>query len=203
MPMQIKLNNKTVEVHPEETLIEVARREGYDIPSLCYAKGYKHKSSCMVCVVKNSVTGQVLPSCTTVPVEGMEIDTESDEVRQLRRQALELLMSDHVAKCVPPCNPKHCALMTLAASYKAKFNTYPRYSGLTQGEPVRINDHIVYDKMKCIRCGLCVYNTTDAFTFKGRGFSMEVVIPAESMGNVPDYVVSLCPTGAIYEDILK
>lgn len=66
--MVITIDNTNVEVLEGETLLEVARRAGYTIPSLCYAKGARHKSSCMVCAVKNCSTGQIIPSCTTTPV---------------------------------------------------------------------------------------------------------------------------------------
>lgn len=101
--MTIKLNNKEITVGAGETLIEVARRAGLTIPSLCYAPGAKHKSSCMVCSVKDCKTGQIIPSCTTIPSEGMEIDTECQEVVQTRTLSLELLLSDHRADCEAPC----------------------------------------------------------------------------------------------------
>jgi predicted molibdopterin-dependent oxidoreductase YjgC len=101
--MKIVINNKDVEAQPGETLIEAARREGFDIPSLCYAKEAKHKSSCMVCAVRNVATGQIIPSCTTAPVEGMQIDTGSPEVILTRTLSLELLLSDHRADCEAPC----------------------------------------------------------------------------------------------------
>ncbi|KAA6313039.1 NAD-reducing hydrogenase HoxS subunit gamma, partial [termite gut metagenome] len=78
--MKISINNKELEAFAGETLIEVARREGFSIPSLCYSKEAKHKSSCMVCAVKNCATGQIIPSCTTLPTEGMQIDSESPDV---------------------------------------------------------------------------------------------------------------------------
>ena len=97
--MKIVINNKDVEVREGETLIEVARREGYSIPSLCYSKGFLHKSSCMVCAVKNCDNEQIMPSCTTLPTEGMRIDTESADVKLARTLSLELLLSDHRADC--------------------------------------------------------------------------------------------------------
>jgi len=101
--MNIHINNKAVTPQPGETLIEVARREGFDIPSLCYAQSAKHKSSCMVCAVKNSATGQIIPSCTTLPTEGMQIETDCAEVHLSRTLSLELLLSDHRADCEAPC----------------------------------------------------------------------------------------------------
>ena len=76
--MFITINQTQVEVLNGETLIETARRVGHDIPSLCYVKGAKHKASCMVCAVKDCATGQIIPSCTALPAEGMQIDTESE-----------------------------------------------------------------------------------------------------------------------------
>ena len=102
--MKIFINNKETEVIPGETLIETARRAVFAIPSLCYAKNAKHKSSCMVCAVKDCKTGQIIPSCTTLPVEGMTIDAECEEVMQTRTLSLELLLSDHRADCEAPCS---------------------------------------------------------------------------------------------------
>jgi ferredoxin len=101
--MKIVINNKEVGVLPGETLMETARREGFPIPSLCYARDAKHKSSCMACAVRNSVTGQIIPSCTSLPTEGMRIETDSPEVVKSRTLSLELLLSEHRADCEAPC----------------------------------------------------------------------------------------------------
>jgi predicted molibdopterin-dependent oxidoreductase YjgC len=101
--MKIFINSREANVLPGETLIETARREGFSIPSLCYSRHAKHKSSCMVCAVRNSVTGQIIPSCTTMPSEGMKIETDTSEVRFSRTLSLELLLSDHRADCEAPC----------------------------------------------------------------------------------------------------
>ena len=55
-----------------------------------------------------------------------------------------------------------------------------------------------FEPAKCIRCGLCVYNSENGFTFKNRGFGMQVVIPEESKTNVKEELAGLCPTGALY-----
>ncbi|MDR0714245.1 MAG: (2Fe-2S)-binding protein, partial [Bacteroidales bacterium] len=101
--MKIVINEKEVDAIQGETIIETIRRAGFPIPSLCYAGNAKHKSSCMVCAVKNSVTGQMLPSCTTMPTEGMRIETDSPEVMASRTLSLELLLSEHRADCEAPC----------------------------------------------------------------------------------------------------
>ena len=65
-------------------------------------------------------------------------------------------------------------------------------------EPQHIVSRLWFEPAKCIRCGLCVYNTTDGFTFRGRGIGIEVVIPSESKKNVKEEIAELCPTGALY-----
>jgi Fe-S-cluster-containing hydrogenase component 2 len=113
--MKIFINNRETEVLTGETLIETARRAGFDIPSLCYAKDAEHKSSCMICAVRNSVSGAIIPSCTTIPVDGMRIETDTPDVRQNRTLSLELLLSDHRADCEAPCSVACPANMDIAA----------------------------------------------------------------------------------------
>lgn len=319
--MVITIDNTSVEVLAGETLLEVARRNGHTIPSLCYAKGAMHKSSCMVCAVKNCATGQIIPSCTTSPVEGMHIETDSEEVRLVRTLSLELLLSDHRADCEAPCTmvcPRGLdiermlsfydngrqkeAYDTLAAAFslpeiacdtckapcekacrrgtvdqavsirviirevagmddavsadlnlnypkpdkkafqsrlgrftenersflKANINTAsnclhcacsgrtncnlrkfatilgvkrPRYeasSALPAMNKIHITGNLWFEQAKCIRCGLCVYNSENGFTFKDRGFGMQVMLPEKNRKNIKDELADLCPTGAIY-----
>jgi len=197
--MKIKINDKEIIAHQGEKLIEAARRNEIEIPALCYVAGYQHRSSCMVCVVKNCETGQIIPSCSTLVTDGMCIDSESDEVMELRRQSLELLLSDHIAACRPPCDTKKCKLRQYAIDYRAKWNRFPRYSAIKATSPQRIKGDFWFDVTKCIRCGLCVYNSNDGFTFKERGFEMQVVLPEESVKNVDESLCELCPTSALYK----
>jgi len=196
--MKLTLNNIEIEVFEGETVIEVAGRNGVEIPALCYAPSYKHQSSCMVCVVKNCETGQMIPSCSTVVADGMSIDSDCDEVRELRRQSLELLLSDHIAVCRPPCDVNNCKLRQYALAYRAKWNRFPRYSAIKAAAPQRIKGDFWFDVGKCIRCGLCVYNSVDGFTFMNRGFEMRVVLPDESVDHVDESLCDICPTQALF-----
>ena len=200
--MKIKINNVAIEVTAGEKLIEAALRNGIEIPALCYAAGYRHQSSCMVCVVKNLTSNQIIPSCSTIVTEGMEIDTECDEIKELRTMSLELLLSDHIAVCKPPCNVQQCKLRRYAVAYRAKWKRYPRYSGIKETQPQHVNGNLWFDVAKCIRCGLCVYNSNNGFTFKNRGFVMQVVLPEENANNIDASVHEICPTQALYKEIM-
>ena len=320
--MKITIDNREITVLEGETILQAATRAGISIPSMCYSDGRKHKEGCMVCVVKDLASGQIVPSCVTTAKEGMQIDASSDEVLGQRRIALELLLSDHRADCEAPCTlvcphgldveqfleaydngafaearailkraftslptvacdeckapcEKACrrgsidksvairdiihevaAMESLsdeeAAPSKAKIrkdeffsrigifsndekarlkesvNTPSRclhcacdgrvdcrlraYSkelgikrsryGLSTKQSVKltidVNEHLRFEPAKCIRCGLCVYNTDNGFAFIGRGFDMKVVIPEENKCNTYDKLAHICPTGAIY-----
>ena len=215
--MKIKVNSNEVEVTGLRVLIEELRDMGLQIPSLCYAPDANHQASCMVCMVKDVASGQMIPSCSTFPREGMEIDTESEEVMELRKMSLELLLSDHPARCGVCEGKAKCKLRELAIQMKAKWTRFgpplptPLRGGVAGGRggvssaggdlqsPTRIhvNGRLYFEPAKCIRCGLCVYNSDDGFTFQHRGFNMQVIIPDESKPHIDECLADLCPTGAL------
>ena len=196
--MKIFVNDKELEVNGQRPLIDELREAGHDIPSMCYAPDAKHEPSCMVCMVRNEDNNQMIPSCSVFPTEGMRIDTESDEVTNLRRMAIELLLSDHKGRCGTCEGKEKCRLRELYIKMKAKWTRFALMPPAEPVEPQHIVSRLWFEPAKCIRCGLCVYNTTDGFTFRGRGIGMEVVIPSESKKNVKEEIAELCPTGALY-----
>lgn len=109
--MKLTIDNQELEFDGELSLLEAAGRLGIEIPTLCYREGYDHFTSCMVCVVKDKKTGRTHPACSARAVDGMEIETQSDDVRAFRKSTLELLLSEHVGDCEAPCQ-RLCALHT-------------------------------------------------------------------------------------------
>ena len=103
---KISIDGKQVKVSPGQTILQAARQIGLDIPTLCHLEKCGPLSSCQVCLVKVVVNGQgrLTPSCATKVVPGMVIESETEEVHEARRTALELLFSDHVGDCLSPCH---------------------------------------------------------------------------------------------------
>ena len=99
--IKIKLDHKEIVVAEGTAIIEAARKNGWEIPSMCYLEGKEH-TSCMVCMVKDRRSGKLLPSCSTKVTEGMDILVMDDEIREARKTALELLLSEHVGDCEAP-----------------------------------------------------------------------------------------------------
>ena len=107
------LDGKEVTAQPGETILSVAGRYGIEIPTLCFNQKISKTTSCFVCVVKDMKTGKFLPSCSACPAPGQEIDASSDEVRDMRRTALGLLLSEHTGDCEAPCTlacPAHASV---------------------------------------------------------------------------------------------
>ncbi len=110
---EFTIDGRTVRALPGETILAVASREGIAIPSLCFHKKISHNTSCFVCVVKDCRSGRFLPSCAALPTPGQAVDASGDEVRDMRKTALELLLSEHSGDCEAPCTvacPAHAAV---------------------------------------------------------------------------------------------
>ena len=101
--INLRIDNKEIEVPAGTSLIEAARQNGIYIPSLCYNRDLPHYSSCMVCIVKDVKADKFIPSCSALAEEGMEIEATGGDVLKLRRDALSMLLSEHRAECEAPC----------------------------------------------------------------------------------------------------
>jgi ferredoxin len=100
---RLTIDGRETEVPAGATILTGARRLGIEIPTLCFADGYEHFTSCMVCVVREKRSGKLLPACSARAAEGMTIETDGPEIRQARKDTLDLLLSEHVGDCEGPC----------------------------------------------------------------------------------------------------
>jgi formate dehydrogenase major subunit len=101
--LNIVLNGKIVTGFYGETILQLAKRNGIEIPTLCNDERLEPFSSCFVCVVEVEGMRGLQPSCSTKIVEGMKITTDNDKIKSSRKSALELLLSNHYADCTAPC----------------------------------------------------------------------------------------------------
>ncbi|MBN1948513.1 MAG: FAD-dependent oxidoreductase [Candidatus Cloacimonetes bacterium] len=101
--INIILNGKKIQTEAGKTILQVATEQGIKIPTLCHDPELSPTGSCWVCAVQVSNRKGFVTACGTQVLEGMEITTDSEEVREARKMALELLLSDHYADCEAPC----------------------------------------------------------------------------------------------------
>jgi len=97
------LNGEKAEAEAGSTVLEAARENGFDIPTLCHDPRLKPTAACRLCLVEVEGARGPLPACATPLTEGMVVTTDTSRLFKLRRMALELLLSDHYGDCVAPC----------------------------------------------------------------------------------------------------
>jgi formate dehydrogenase major subunit len=104
--IRIEVDGRLVEGRQGQTILEVCRDNGIEVPTLCYEPKLPGFGACRMCVV--DVDGEANPpiSCSRAAEAGMKVQTQTEAVRRLRRTNLELIFSDHNAYCLPPCQNK-------------------------------------------------------------------------------------------------
>jgi formate dehydrogenase major subunit len=121
--IKIVLNGKETAAAPDETILDVAKKNGIVIPTLCHDSRLAPFGACRVCLVKVEGARSFVPSCSTIVTDGMVIDTESPDVLEARRTSLSLLISDHFGDCVSPCSiecPAHIDIQGYIALISAQ-----------------------------------------------------------------------------------
>lgn len=99
----LTVNGQLVEVPAGASVLAAARQLGVHVPTLCFLDGCPHQTSCMLCLVRDTRYARLLPACSAPAEDGMVIETDSPEIHEARRTALELLLSDHLGDCEAPC----------------------------------------------------------------------------------------------------
>ncbi len=107
--MKLTIDDREVDAPDGATVLEAARRRHIEIPTLCHDPALPPRQSCMLCLVEIDDAPRLLPACATPARAGMVVKTDSERIRVARRQALELLLGDHLGDCIAPCAHAHPA----------------------------------------------------------------------------------------------
>lgn len=101
--MRITIDGRPIQVEPDTTVLDAARRLEIDIPTLCHEDGMPPNTSCFLCVVEVEGEQPLRPACALPVADGLTVRTDSPRVLEARKTALELLFSDHAGGCIAPC----------------------------------------------------------------------------------------------------
>jgi formate dehydrogenase major subunit len=102
--IKVTINDKEYTAKPGQMILDVVRENGIDdIPTLCYDPKLPPYGSCYLCVVEVKGLEKLVPSCSSPIAPGMAVYTDNDRIKQSRKTALELLLSNHYADCLGPC----------------------------------------------------------------------------------------------------
>ncbi len=196
-----------MEAQQGETLLDVLRRNGINIPTLCHMKDMFPTGACRMCLVEDKKTGKLVTSCSTYVTEGMEIETHSPRVTNARKVILELLLAGHPDDCLYCERNGSCELQALSEELCVHERNV---SGKKDWYPIdRSSVSIVRDPEKCILCGRCVRVCEEVMgvaciDFVRRGSSAYVGTAFDSGLNLSSCVncgqcINVCPTGALHE----
>lgn len=175
--IKIKINNKVVTCNSGETIMEVARRAGIDIPGLCMHTDFKPKGNCRICVVEIKGRGKLETSCSTLAEDGMEIRTDTQRVKKARNHNIELIFAEHIEKCANCVWRFECKLLSFAEKYKILITTFNDRKGSRKTH--KFANAVEIDGTQCIDCRNCIDACTmqgiDFLELKGKGVDQEVV----------------------------
>ena len=107
----LTIDGQELSVPKDYTVLQAAEAAGVDIPTLCYHPSLQVFNSCLLCVVEVEGARRPLLACGTQVRDGMVVHSRTELIRDTRRVALELLVSEHCGDCVAPCRlgcPAHC-----------------------------------------------------------------------------------------------
>ena len=206
MLVNIKINGRSIQDDSSLTILEVARKHGINIPTLCYMfheeTNLEHKpASCRVCVVEVKGRRNLLPACATQIVEGMEIETHNAKVRGTRRMIVELLLSNHPNDCLLCEKNNRCGLQKLAAELgirKMRFG-----NEMSKPNEEVLHNCLLRNASKCILCEKCVAVCSEvqgisAISPTNRGFITEISKPFKCVSC--GQCIQVCPTGALMQE---
>ncbi|NLW91502.1 MAG: FAD-dependent oxidoreductase [Syntrophomonadaceae bacterium] len=112
----LTIDGKNLTGSEGQTILDVARAGGIEIPTLCHDERLKPYGSCGICVVQLEGSDNLVRSCATAASDGMVVYTDNPRIRKSRQMTLELLLSDHDGDCRPPCS-KACPAHTDCQGY--------------------------------------------------------------------------------------
>ena len=201
----VTINGSRVVASETTTILDAARDNGIDIPTLCCRPELSPIGACRVCVVEVEGSRTLVGSCHTPITEGMVIHTHSPKVLETRRVILELLLASHCGSCFMCDGANTCELRSIAADLDVGL---PQFQARRRYYPVEdVSPYVVRDLTKCILCRRCVRACSElaghnVFAVGYRGFDSKIVFGLdqpidEGVCRDCDICISLCPTGAL------
>ncbi len=200
LPVEFKLNGKTVVGRADETIIQTAKNYGIDIPHLCYKDGLRPDGNCRACAVEIKGERALAPSCCRTPKEGMEVTTDSARAVASQKLVLELLLSDMAEQSYSPASE----LDRWARELKVG---KPRFEPRAQPKADVSHPAIAVNLDACIQCTRCLRacreeQVNDVIGYAFRGAHAKIVFDFDDAMMASTCVacgecVQACPTGAL------
>jgi len=204
MSQTFSLDGHEIPFENGQSILVAAREAGIYIPHLCWHPDFPAHGSCKLCVVK--VGGRHVSSCATPAAPGLDVESNTEEIRAERKILLQMLFVEGNHFC-PSCEKSgDCELQAQAYDHEIMS---PHYTLFYPDRPVDASHpDILLDFNRCIFCELCVRASRDVdgkaiFALSERGIHKHLVVNSES-GNLADTTIdtkdkaaNICPVGVI------
>lgn len=201
------VDDKKIKVKKGTVLLTACLENGIYIPNLCHIEGIDLPfASCRLCFVEIKGFEKPVTACTVIISDDMVVNTDTPEVRQLQRTALNLILSEHDVDCGHCYANKKCELQRISKFLKVRLKP-GKPEHIIKGKPHSEHPYLLYNPNRCVLCGKCIFACNDKngqsfLTFAGRGSDTVISL---SGSNDTSYLVcrsctacsDICPVGAL------
>jgi len=190
-----------------QTILEVARENDINIPTLCHLEGLSDVGACRLCLVEIKGSNKLLPACVATVFEGMEVSTNTERLQKHRRMILEMLFAERNHICSVCVSNGHCELQTLGQEQGLTHIRLPYRNPELKVDAS--HERFTADHNRCILCTRCVRACAEiegahVWDVMGRGINSIVITDlndewGKSTCTRCGKCVQVCPTGALFD----
>jgi NADH-quinone oxidoreductase subunit G len=204
--INLEIDGKKVTAYKDETILQVARRHGVYIPTMCYLSKLKPIASCRLCVVDIEGMEDPVLSCQERVVEGLKVTTQSKSLYEQRQNIMKLYDVNHPLQCGVCPKSGECDLQNKTMEFninQQNFTAQEHYRELEDW------GNISYDPYLCILCERCVRVCNeiigdDALQIKPGGYNSTIINTKKDNPNVDwGECAAVCPVGALSDRDFK
>jgi bidirectional [NiFe] hydrogenase diaphorase subunit len=205
--VSLKIDGHDITSPEGRTILEVATQNGIQIPHICYLEGLTKTGGCRLCLVELKGQARLFAACSTPVSDGMEVVTDSEKLKEYRKNTVQLLLSERTHICSVCVANKNCELQDLANKLGVDHVAFQRE--WTQDAIDSTHPFLVIDRNRCILCTRCIrvcdeIEGVHTLDLKLRGKDSEVIVDLDNDWNKSTSCTScrkcakVCPVGAIY-----
>jgi bidirectional [NiFe] hydrogenase diaphorase subunit len=201
------IDEQEVSARRGQTILEVARENDINIPTLCHLEGLSDVGACRMCLVEIKGSNKLLPACVATVYEGMEVSTNTPRLQKYRHNILELLFAERNHICAVCVSNGHCELQTLGQEQGLTHIRMPYRNPDLKVDAS--HERFTVDHNRCILCTRCIRVCAEiegahVWDMMGRGADSIVITDLhENWGDSTctscGKCVQVCPTGALFD----